>query len=148
MSNRMIKNVRTIHRRALSVFGEEVCLVMLGVAADFRSGAIPPERYDQGSYCGTACCIAGHVAFRLNPKFDGADWAEEYEDKDSALSESYGGLFANDYGGSPEKAADAIERYVYDGSDHPWVETEVTRLWPEREAPGQVCESRAAVRRG
>jgi hypothetical protein len=28
-----------------------------------------PENYDQMTYCGTTCCIAGHVGIILNKKF-------------------------------------------------------------------------------
>ena len=30
---------------------------------------MPPEKYDQGSYCGTAMCIAGHLACQVSPAY-------------------------------------------------------------------------------
>ena len=122
---------RTIHPRAIAALGEEACVVMLGVARDLRSGAIPPEHYDQGSYCGTACCVAGHVALRLGvrPK-DVADWASDAEIRDAALFDNDLALFSSciHHKVSPALAARAIERYLYEGADHPW-------------APGQSVSS-------
>jgi hypothetical protein len=120
MSNRKrTLKARTIHPRALATFGEEVCVVMLGVARDLRDGTISPENYDQKNYCGTACCIAGHVAARLDM------CVREFIDlqtRDDALWNSgYGALFRGSNPSDPLLAADAIERYVYDGAERPWL---------------------------
>lgn len=66
MSNRQESDVRIIHPRALAELGEEACIIALGVARDLRSGVTPPERYNQLNYCGASCCIAGHIAERLD----------------------------------------------------------------------------------
>ena len=75
MSDKQDPNVRTIHPRALESLGYATCVALLGVARDLRSGAIPPEKYDQTDWgahnkydaykCGRPCCIAGHLAQRL-----------------------------------------------------------------------------------
>jgi hypothetical protein len=113
MSSRHEAETRTIHPLALAELGEEACIIALGVARDLRSGVIPPEKYDQKYFnysqteCGTACCIAGWMLIR------GVEhWS---------LQQLTGNLFAmgvNDP--TPARAADAIERYVYDGSQTPW----------------------------
>ena len=118
MSNRNVAGNRTIHLRALVQLGENACIVALGVARDLRSGAIPPEDFDMTVYCGTSCCIGGHIANRLG-----------YEDDDSRirfgasrrrLSVGLDSLFDQRQPSNPRLASDAIERYVYDGSTTPW----------------------------
>jgi hypothetical protein len=113
MSDRKLADARTIHPRALADLGEEACIVTLGVARDLRSGAIPPEQYDQNYFdrwqteCGTACCIAGWMTIR------GVNYAQ--------LLRVRGGLFGTSYRRrTPNEAADAIERYICDGSHDPW----------------------------
>ena len=124
MSNRSLTNeTRTIHPRALSALGEKACIVMLGVAADLRSGVIPAERYDQKNYgymeCGTPCCIAGHLARRLGEDLLDIIWSDRVV-ADHALPNSHGGLFAGEHRSDPQLAARAIERYIYEGADNPW----------------------------
>jgi hypothetical protein len=111
--------VRTIHPSALSEFGYKTCIAFLEVARDLRSGVIPPENYNQWNFCGTACCIAGHTAARL-----GLD-VEEFVDSMRGYAKR-SGLFTGSLTATPQLAADAIERCVYDYSDNPW-------RWPERE---------------
>jgi hypothetical protein len=111
MSNRQFMTTRTLHPKALAALGEEACIVALEVARDLRDGTIPPERYNQAVICGSACCIAGHMARRLgvndlNLYFTHRDLRE--------------GLFNGEHPSDPLLAADAIERYVYDGSETPW----------------------------
>ena len=122
MSNRSLTNeTRTIHPRALAALGEKACIVMLGVAADLRSGMIPPERYNQTWYCGTSCCIAGHVALRLG--MDGVEWAAMVLGSESNIAGLFGydrGLFGGGHPSDPQLAARAIERYIYEGADNPW----------------------------
>jgi len=123
MSDRKLADVRQIHPSALSIWDEATCLVALEVARDLRSGAIPPEEYDQGSFtkslstCGTACCIAGHIALRMREsveRFIGRSrYSTEYPNRMSRL-------FAGSQPSDPILAADAIERFVYDGSETPW----------------------------
>lgn len=116
--------VRTIHPRALEALGLEAATVMLGVARDLRSGVIRPEHYDQKNWiidsdCGTACCIAGHVATRLGVRKNHAyfdAWADKAMGKDIACFHLFSGRHPSD----PLLAADAIERYIYDGADRPW----------------------------
>jgi hypothetical protein len=116
---------RTIHPRVLAALGERVCVEMLGVARDLRSGVIPSERYDQGTYCGTACCVAGHLMIRLGVMRSGAPRRSDREnvstrlmqlgDRDSALWRLFSPRPSD-----PLLAADAIERYVLAGSVYPW----------------------------
>ena len=129
MSDKQDPNVRTIHPRALESLGYATCVALLGVARDLRSGAIPPEKYDQGDWgvfdeheaykCGSPCCIAGHLAQRLGV-FVG-DLLGRIR-KDPAVSDYYGddSLFDADHPSDPQLAADAIERYVYEGASQPW----------------------------
>jgi hypothetical protein len=115
MSNRQSDETHVIHPKALSELGEEACIVALGVARDLRSGAIPPDHYDQSrlyTWCGTGCCIAGHMLLR-KVSYD-------------TLSRVRSDLFSPDpmFDGSdpmPFQAADAIDRYVYAGSYNAWV---------------------------
>src|ERR1700677_1180202 len=69
----------TIHPTALEELGYEASIIALGVAKDLRSGAIKPENYDQGSVCGTACCIAGHITARMWG-FNHCDVPSSYEE--------------------------------------------------------------------
>lgn len=119
--------VRTIHSRAIKALGMEACVVMLGVARDLRSGAIPPENYSQAVFCGTACCIAGHVAMRIGYFSDYViEWVNEVLPRDEALNQLFGVPSGRV---TPSDGADAIERYVYDGSEHPWLtEEEIAAL--------------------
>lgn len=127
MSNREITSTsRTIHPRALAALGEEACVVMLGVARDLLDGTIPPEEYDQRDWCGTACCIGGHVANRL-----GIDY---YDLWDKPRRRGLGGglvfttnslfgmpgIIGNQVNPTPALAARAIYRYVYEGAEEPW----------------------------
>lgn len=121
MSNRHEVEGRTIHPRALKELGDEACIVALEVARDLRSGVIPPEKYYQGRYCGTACCIAGHIARRFGfPEDRAAFWVGSLPHMKSLTDND--GLFTGFHStATPQRAADAIERYVYDGSETPWV---------------------------
>jgi hypothetical protein len=117
MSNRNDTDARTIHPNAIRILGEEACIVALGVARDLRSGDIPPERYDQGTLCGTACCIAGHIAYRMNrPQVD--LWARVICTSIPMVSGK--GLFAGGNPSNPILAANAIERFLFEGSERPW----------------------------
>ena len=126
MSNRSLTNkTRTIHPRALASLGEKACIVMLGVAADLRSGVIPPEDYSQKVYlkneCNTACCIAGHVVHRMGIQLEELIYADKAWD-DTALQNRTRGLFCGEHPSDPQLAARAIERYIYEGADKPWGE--------------------------
>jgi hypothetical protein len=110
MSNRRFITARTLHPKALAALGEEACIVALEVARDLRDGTIPPEHYNQVSICDSACCIAGHMARRL-----GVNVVTLYFTHDLRA-----GLFNGVHPSDPLLAADAIERYVYDGSETPW----------------------------
>ena len=115
MSNRQESQVRTIHPRAIKGLGEEACIVALGVARDLRSGVIPAEKFNMGVFCGTACCIAGHIAGRLGvPVFK---LLESLLDQPSG---SYLDLFSSRHPSDPYLAADAIERSIYGGSETAW----------------------------
>ncbi len=113
MSNRHEVEARTIHPHALAELGEKACIVALGVARDLRSGVIPPEKYNQKYFdstqteCGTPCCIAGWMLIR------GVDY--------QILRKLTGDLFeAFVDRPTPDRAADAVERYIYNGSTTPW----------------------------
>lgn len=122
MSSRQdLSETRTIHPSAVAEVGERVVLEMLGVARDLRSGAIPPEEFNQRHFCGTPCCIAGHVALRIA----GRNRFEDviglfYNDTDNLKSVSLMRLFSGRYPSDPALAARAIERYVFWGSKDPW----------------------------
>ena len=124
MSDRKLADVRTIHPRALSIWDEATCLVALEVARDLRSGAIPPEEYDQGSFtklegrCGTACCIAGHIAIRMKEPVETLLARMDYWHAPSSSPTSR--LFSGSLISNPRLAADAIERFVISGSEDPW----------------------------
>jgi hypothetical protein len=120
MSDRKLDDARTIHPDCIAAVGEEVCLALLSVARDLRSGIIPPEHYYQGTWCGTAQCIWGHACERLNIDYYEAesDMAEDLMDKDAGLQE----LFIGHAGMSahPDQAADATERWLFKHSIRPW----------------------------
>lgn len=132
MSNRQATSeTRTIHPRALVALGESVCVEMLGVARDLRSGVIPRKKFNQGvwyandkSWCGSACCIAGHVAHRTLEIDFARTGAQQrillaqimdWEMRDSGVSALFCGCQPSD----PLLAADAIERFVLRGSGDP-----------------------------
>lgn len=116
-SRRGQAKTRTISERAIRALGHEGAVALLGVARDLRSGVIPPETYDQSTYCGTACCIAGHLMIRLGVMKPGlTTWLIALADRDPAVWR----LFSGKVPSVPALAADAIERYVLEGSDDPW----------------------------
>lgn len=133
MSDRKIAESRTIHPRALKELGEEACIVALGVARDLRSGVMPPDDFQMMTWCGTSCCIAGHISARLINlgRADRERIAAKYEHPDRDFqwrfyqrgadgSPGLRDLFNERHPSDPQLAADAIERYVYSGSDKPW----------------------------
>lgn len=111
---------RTIHSRALAELGEEACIVALGVARDLRSGVIPPETFDMKTFCGSACCIIGHIHKRMGITLHQfrkrVSPTGFWIDAPNALINLLSGKNPSD----PMLAADAVERYVYDGSETPW----------------------------
>ena len=112
MSNRHEVEGRTIHPRALKELGEEACIIALGVARDLRSGVIPADKFDMRfihARCGSACCIAGWMMIR------GAG-----RETLNAVVRNMSDLFAGHHPSDPQLAADAIERYIYNGSETPW----------------------------
>ena len=123
MSSRHESQARTIHPRALAELGEEACVVALGVARDLRNGVIPRKNYNQQNYCGTACCIAGHMAERL-----GVPVGDFINRRGIIASGALRFTRRSLFGGGPNhsapvhpmEAADAIERYIYLGSVTPW----------------------------
>ena len=123
MSDRKLAYPRTIHPKALAAWGEETCFVALEVANDLRFGVIPPEEYDQGSFqketseCGAACCIAGHIAERMKESVEKLLGRTDYWIRSGPVFR----LFAGSRPSDPQLAADAIERFVLQGSDNPWV---------------------------
>ena len=116
MSSRQQSDTLTIHPYALIELGEEACIVALGVARDLRSGAIPPEKFDMrwvlpSASCGSGCCIAGWMLIRGVP--------DKHETGTLSFGD-VGDLFSASHPSDPQLAADAIERYIYDGSRTPW----------------------------
>lgn len=127
MSNRreLPTETRTIHARALHTLGEEAAIVMLGVARDLRSGVIPPEKFDMLNWCGTAHCMGGEVALRLGMRGRRKvkAWVDRVNRRDTEVGDLYTGVWNLFNGNNPSDtrlAADAIERYVYEGADNPW----------------------------
>jgi hypothetical protein len=123
MSDRKLDDARTIHPDCIAAVGEEVCLALLSVARDLRSGAIPPEHYYQGSWCGTAQCIWGHAATRLGRynKMEISVAGRKLMEKDAGLHELFmgaGGAFA-----SPDQAANAIESWLFTHAKFVWHKT-------------------------
>ena len=130
-------NTHVIHERALKVLGLEMVLVILGVARDLRNGVIeefdmkyfykeqkdwsphrPTEMWRSATECGTPLCIWGHTASRLGMSAQhGRNVFDGLRDKDCSL----GYLFAASNPSDPMMAARAIERYVLEGSDDPWI---------------------------
>jgi hypothetical protein len=118
MSRRNEAEARTIHPRALAELGEEACIVVLGIGSDLRSGVITDAEFcmmsigDHRGAPGTPCCIFGHMRIRgcdLPPIF------QFIQGRPAARS-----LFYPHKVSDPILAADAIERYIYDGSETPW----------------------------
>lgn len=108
-----LTETRQIHPRALAKLGEEACIVALGVARDLRSGVIPPDNFNMRHFrmsrseCGYACCIAGWMFIR------GVDY-------DTLNAANVGNLFSGFMPSDPILAADAIQRFIYDGAVRPW----------------------------
>jgi hypothetical protein len=118
MSGRQDQGVRQIHPKSLALIGDEACLEMLALARDLRSGAVPPEAYDQTRLayrCGAPCCIAGHLRRRMS-------WETYAKIRGGWVACDNGiiDLFASHHPSDPHLAADAIERFVFDCSDNPW----------------------------
>lgn len=114
MSTRHHTTARTFHPRALAALGAPACIAMLSVARDLRSGAIPPEDYNQKTWCGRSCCIAGHTALRLGK--DQSHWLANETTMDRSFIALIDGCAPSD----PQLAARAIERYLYEGAKQPW----------------------------
>lgn len=109
---------RTIHPNALRDIGEEACMTLLGIARDLRDGTIPPEKYDQrtlGHGCNTPCCIAGHFKWRAPEIWQGLI------NFHAAAHTPLDNLFDACYPSDPMLAAKAIDRYVFDYSNKPWM---------------------------
>lgn len=128
MSNRQSNDIRSIHPRALAAWGEATCIAALSVARDLRSGVIPPEEYDQKvflsaatSKCGAACCIAGHIALRMKEPVENFLARSGYWQPVVELRSPPQRLFSGSAPSDPILAADAIERFILDGSENPWV---------------------------
>jgi len=128
MSDRKLAESRVIHSRALAAWGEATCFAAIEVARDLRSGVIPPEEYDQGSFyrigCGSACCIAGHIAWRMREPVERLLKRTGYWGAAvpfMLVKSPTDRLFAASRPSNPQLAADAIERFVFDGSDDPWM---------------------------
>jgi hypothetical protein len=115
MSNRQESEVRTIHPRALRELGEEACIVALGVARDLRSGVISSNEYDQRTLYGSAHCLASHMARRMGRS---PFW---WYFKRTFRCQALVNLFWSRRPSDPERAARAIEHYLYTGSETPWL---------------------------
>ena len=121
--------VRTIHPEVINEIGMEAAITMLSVGRDLRDGTIKPRLFNMKVIkddlsCGTAHCIAGWVAFRMNTTHielfvrDGRSWNVS-KDGHPRLNN----LFGSGYPSEPALAADAIDRYVYDYEKYPWKAT-------------------------
>lgn len=109
---------RTFHPRALTALGALACIAMLSVARDLRSGAIPPENYNQATHYGTSCCIYGHVRKRLDDINNERLVHQWHPRREIGLMD----LFNGHRPSNPQQAACAIERYIYEGAEQPWAE--------------------------
>jgi hypothetical protein len=117
MSRRNEAEARTIHPRALAELGEEACIVVLGIGRDLRSGVIRDAEFCMtslglGDAPASACCIYGHMR---NRGCDLPPYPQFIQGRPAFYSLSHGGNASD-----PILAADAIERYIYDGSETPW----------------------------
>jgi hypothetical protein len=119
MSRRNEAEARTIHPRALAELGEEACIVVLGIGRDLRSGVIRNAEFCmtaigglRGAPARPPCCIFGHMR---NRGCDLPPYSQFIKGRPAARS-----LFHTHNASDPILAADAIERYVYDGSETPW----------------------------
>jgi hypothetical protein len=123
MSDRKLATeTRTIHPLTLDEIGEKVAIVMLGVARDLRSGAIPPEGFNMQHYhCGSAHCIGGWIEFRVAGRRPSLSIRSKlFCKRTGELPLSLCNLFSASNPSDPYLAARAIECYVYEGSDDPW----------------------------
>lgn len=114
-----IGTIRTIHPDIIAAIGEPAALLMLELAKDLRSGKLSAEEYDQRSFCGTACCIAGHLFirdYRLFRDHIYDNWLAMPRGEIIGLND----LFASYHPSNPVLAADAIERYIFANALHPW----------------------------
>jgi hypothetical protein len=108
---------RTIHPDVFKDISVETALVMLEIARDFRSGVIPPEQFFMPAFhakCGTAHCIAGWVEVRT-----GKSRFELFKSPEK-ISNNLLCLFIGSHPSDPQKAADAIENYMFNYADRPW----------------------------
>lgn len=127
MSNKQ-EQTRTFHPEPVRLLGLEVCVTMLKVAHDLRSGAIPHNQFDMTRWhCGTSHCIGGWVDVYMDCErsedeiLRGLNWRDlffkDYETlKDPILQE----LFYYENPNNPEWAAAAIEVYLFEHDPDPW----------------------------
>ena len=119
---------RTISEHALRHLSLEACLALLRVADDFRHRRVPEAAYDQGEFCGTAYCVAGHAADVLDPNRNmrvgpmrvlGAGMFVP------GLTHGAYCLFGSGCGlATYERVPLAVEAFVYDGDPQPWLAAE------------------------
>lgn len=105
--------------------GARIPLALLEVARKMRTGEIQESLYDQRHYsvtraCGTVCCIWGWLDIELRV----SALEEIFIQTSSAVRKGLRNLFQShplDWKDpTTTEAADAIERYVLNGSETPW----------------------------
>lgn len=120
--------VHKLHPTPVKLLGEEVVMTLLQIAKDLRSGKIPRQNFNMRHFdCGSAHCIAGWTATYLNTSWKTLFY---HEATSGIMDESHlfpaikdpilHNLFASNHPNDPIRAADAIERYVFNYDPLPW----------------------------
>lgn len=139
-----VGKARTIHPKILEKYEEKHIIELLSIAADLRAGKIAPENFEMGDLywddrlstdakfffdladvyetavnnpetaCNTPCCILGHLRMRIRDPFAlGLHWGD-------SRCPGLNNLFDARNSSDPQKAADAIEKFVYENASNPW----------------------------
>jgi hypothetical protein len=135
MSNRCelpITATRAIHPRAIKQLGgEKYCIAALQVASWLRDGTIPPKRYSQlyfsAGSCGTIHCVGGWIV-EITRDASFVLRANKLLMKPHGHKHLFCSFPFRHRAPTCAEAADAIERYIFDGDEQPWRErTDVVR---------------------
>lgn len=137
----VVGEVRNIHPEVIKHIGLDGAIALLRVAHALRTGQIESKEYDQmwlgigfgyGDYfiqrmkkCNSACCIFGWARAFTTPKAWHRikdRWAPSgyISNSEVMVMDRLGDLFNAYHPSNPQKAANAIEAFIYDYAERPW----------------------------
>lgn len=138
-----VGEVKTIHSKVIEHIGVDGATALLQVAHALRTGLIEKHKYNQNTIgdiyncygsifmhrmnsCGSACCIIGwtkafttrEVYEKITNKWDRS--VAVLPPSEQTITRILANLFAAGHPSDPQKAANAIEAFVYDYAATPW----------------------------